>query len=135
MGALKSFKRRLRCVGLITSVLDLRNQGIEVVDNKGGMCLARRAEIRFDAEMELYFPSLEPGAAALCKVRRFGDFGKAQLINIKAARLVFFTSGHSKLDVIDGKYFHGSFRKAECCAQLTLRLYRQPGVDPGGEPA
>lgn len=97
------------------------------------MGLARRAKLYFDAKMKLYVPCLKPGSTALCKFRRFGDFDEPQLFNVKSARLFFFTCRHGKLDMVDGKYFHSEFHKAG--RHPALWLDRQPGIDPGGEPA
>src|SRR5215207_2398020 len=107
MGALIAVKRRLGGVGFVSSTLHVRDQCIQIIDEKSRMCFARRTKICFDAEMKLDIPRLEPCTAALRKLRRFGDLDEAQTLNIEEARRIFFAGRHRNLDVINGEYFHG----------------------------
>ena len=106
MGALISIQGRLGGVDFISRALNRTDQRIQIIDDKRRVCLARSTKIRLDAEVELYIPSLEPGAAAFCQVGRLRDFSESQLRDIKGTRLIFFTGGHGNLNVVNGKYCH-----------------------------
>ena len=124
MGTLITVKRWLGRVGFIPGPLDVCEQCIKIIYNESRMCFARWTKIRFDAEMKLDIPRLEPCTAALRKLRRFWDLDEAQAVNIEEARPIFFAGRHSNLDMINGEYFH-----------VNLRLCRESCIDPSGEPA
>ncbi len=88
------------------------------------MGFARRLEIRFDTDVELHVLRLEPGTAAFCKFRWFGNLRETQQADIKRARLFFFTGRHGDLHVINGEDGH-----------FYLRLGGMSRFEPGGKAA
>ena len=102
MGTFVSIQRRLGCVGFIPRVLSLGDQGVQVIHNKGRVCLACGPEISFRANVKLHVFRLEPGAAAFGKFGRFWNFGEAQNFDKEGSRFCFFAYGHGKLNVVNG---------------------------------
>jgi hypothetical protein len=135
MGTLISIQGRLGGIDLISRTLDSRNYRIKVIDDERGMRLARGTKIQLDAEVELDVASPQPGAAALCKIGRFGDFCKSQLCDVKGTRLIFFTGGHGNLNVVDGKDCHSftvNLAKALLFCIFTLAVNLRKVVMPYG---
>lgn len=124
MRALVSIQRWLGGVGLISRLLDPGDQFIQSIDEEGGMGFARRFEIRFDTEVELYVLRLEPGTAAFCKFIWFGNLRETQQADIERTRLFYFTGRHGDLHVINGEDGH-----------FYLRLDWISCFEPGGKAA
>jgi hypothetical protein len=99
----------LGCVGFVSRTFDLGDESLQIIDQEGGMGLARRTKICFDAEMDLHVFRLEPGAAASGKLGRFWDFGEAQKVDKEVSGLFLLARRHGKLYVVNGEDFHGIF--------------------------
>src|SRR5271165_6640804 len=65
------------------------------------MCLACRAKIELDAEVELHVAASEPRTTPLCRFGRFGELGHAERSAVKRTRPLFFALRHRELHVID----------------------------------
>jgi len=120
MCAFISLEGRLGWIGFVTRLLNLFNECGEIVNNEGGMRFARGAIVRFDAEVKLHIPGCEPRTAAPGEFGWLGEFDEAEHIDIKRAGFFFFSGGHGKLDVIDGKDFH----EARKCKQVGRQKSR-----------
>src|SRR6185369_11161681 len=85
--ALPTFER-LFVEGVIADALELRPKPAKVFDRKRHMRLARRPEIKIDADVQLPIAKLEPATAAAGHFMRLGDFGQSQQLTEKLPRLV-----------------------------------------------
>lgn len=107
MPAFKPIQFGLGGVPFIPGLLNRNKQGVKIIHQERGVCLARGFEIRFNSKMQLHAPCLKPRTAARCKRRGFGDLRKAENVHIKRAGSIFTALGNGKLDMIDRKDHSG----------------------------
>src|ERR1041384_2468839 len=108
MRTLISIQRGLRRVSFVARPLDLFQQCLGAVHQKGGMSLAGRSEICFHAQMKLNLFGLKPCTAAFGELRWFWSLRKSEKVYIELARPGFFAGWHGELHMINGKNLHGS---------------------------
>ena len=84
-----------------------RRERCEVLDDQGRMRLARRAEVRLDAQVDLEGAAFEPAAAALGEDGRLLHFRDAEHALVEGAGLGLATGRHRQLHVIDRFHRHG----------------------------
>ena len=77
-------------------------------DQQRRMRLSGRTEIGLDTEMNFERTLLEPGAATLGKVPRFGAFGNPEHILIEGPRFLLVPLRHGELHMLDGTNFHAA---------------------------
>jgi hypothetical protein len=94
-----------------------RNKAGEIIDEERRMRLARRPEIRLDAEMDPDRAALEPAAAALPESVRLLHLGEIEKAAIEAPRLIFAAGRHGELDVVELKQRH-----------VTIPVLRSPPI-------
>jgi len=109
MDALVPNQGRLGRVSFVSGQLDLFDDRVKVIYEKGGMGLARWTKVRLDTEMQLDISGLEPCTAAFCKVGRFRQFGEPEQADIKVTGLLFLACRHCELNMVNRKDFHISW--------------------------
>ncbi len=70
------------------------------------MRLSGGTEVGLDPKVDADVAACEPAAAPVGQFDRLGNFGQPKNIREKAARGVFSTSWHRKLDMIERDYGH-----------------------------
>lgn len=70
------------------------------------MGLPRRAEVGFDAEVQLQRATLKPATAASGKFGWLGQFDQPEDSAVESPRRRFAATGHGQLDVIHSAYGH-----------------------------
>src|SRR5947207_2911136 len=84
-----------------SSLSQLGNKSGVIFAAQRGMSFFRRAEVSFDAQVDLHISAGEPASAALGEYGRLGNFLHAQHIAVKTAGFGFFSFWHGKLDVVE----------------------------------
>lgn len=97
---------RLRVQDLAAFGAGAGQQGVEVIDQQGGVRLLRRAEVVLDAEVQLYRPGLEPAPATTRELGRLRDFGQAKDVAVEASGVALPAFRHRQLDVLEGEDGH-----------------------------
>src|SRR5215475_8900408 len=69
------------------------------------MSFSRRAEILFDPKVYFEAPDLKPYSTSLCQVSRLRRFRNTQQVGIKMSGLLFTSSRHGELNVMDSSDF------------------------------
>ncbi len=84
----------------------MRDRVMEVIDQKCRVCLARRCERTFDAQMKPDCSILKPATATSRQILRLWNFRKAEGRTIKIARFLLLTFRHCQLNMIESDDLH-----------------------------
>ena len=88
----------------VAGSLKPRRERVDVGDDDARMRLARRPELRLDAEMDLDRAALDPDAAAFRELRRLLELGHAEHADIEAAARRLGAGRYRDLHVIEAEH-------------------------------
>ena len=102
MRTLVSIQRWLRCVGLDPGAAGLGNERFKIVHTEGWVRFTGRAEIGFDADVQLHAAGFEPCTATPGELSGLGNLGKTQYTDEEGAGFFLFADWHGELDMVNG---------------------------------
>jgi hypothetical protein len=81
-------------------------EGIEIVDDQGGVGLTSRRKTLLNSEMDTHLSRLEPAAAPRLEMRGLCDSRDSEEALVEHNGGLLFTSWHRELDVVNPDYCH-----------------------------